>query len=456
MRCLNSPATLNSLEAKIVETAPSDARHILVVNAGDGRLARAIREKVGGEATVSVVTLQPGLVKFVDDFPAAGAKPWDLTWHAAQVSAHGAYDFVVFYQLHEFWHGELHALQVVLAHAKPGAVVWTSFLNAQSPRMIGRFLPPVRLGSYALADPIRFAANVDFASYMDFIVKMGGAIAELWGLLDHNAQKFCHKVPAKRVMWETRGIKVSIGTLADAFLWGAAVTAVAVQLRGGSSAPRAPRVSFSPYSGALFQALMLPYPDEQTNEGTLGAAHFEIEAWRQAPAEKLGTLAQLLVSQAGDADKPRRVLLVGSGWGRDLLLLKRKFPAWDWVGFDHNLELLSLGGKLLGAERATAVGAAMGEALPFGDGEFDLAFSVGYFSSLYEPAARHVAKEVRRVTKGAIYHIEDGRGPDHSMQLKAYSLKAIYSELGSESSVQPVLVDGKPNGLYIVKVALAT
>lgn len=451
MRCVNSPAVLNSLEAKIVETIPADVRHVLIINAGDGRLARALREKRGDAVVTSVVTIQPGMLGLVDDIAGRTDKPWDLAWHEAQVAAHGAYDAVVLYQLHEFWRGELDRIRRVLRLAKPGATVWTSFFNAQSNRMIGRFVPPVQLGFSTLADPTRCIPNIDFASWLDLAGRVGGGITELWGMLDQNAQEFCQKPPAQPVQWEIRGTKVKVGTVADAFLWGAAAVAVAFQLRGGPAVTGTPRASFSPYNANLMQALAMPYPDFQMREGVRAAAQFEADGWRQAPAQKVGQLAKFLLEQAGDAEQPKRVLLVGSGWGRDLLILKAERPKWDWVGYERDSELRDMGQDLLAAAGVTAVGAADSGALPFEDRSFDLVVSLGHFSGLYEPAARELAKEVRRVARGSILHIEDGRGPDQAMQLKTYSLKGVYAEAGVDAAVQPVLANGNPTGMYLLK-----
>lgn len=453
MRSLNSPTVLNALEAKIAESVPADAKHILVVNAGDGRLPRAILAKAP-KAAASVVTVHPRLEKHVDDFSGRSSDPWDLAWHTAQVGKHGAYDYVVFYQLQEFWRGELYQLERVIGLAAPGATVWTSFVNAQSYRMISRFLPPVRLGFSTMADPLRSSTNLDFGSYLDFAGRQGAAITELWGMLDQNAQEYCQKPPAQPAKWELRGVKASVASMADAFLWGASVVAAAMRLPGGEPAPASPKVSYSAYNSNLLQALLLPYPDEQGREGTLGAAMVELKAWRKSPGDKVGPIAKLFINQVGEIDKPKRVLLLGCGWGRDLLLLKRNYPAWDWVGFDHNRDLVALGQDLVAAAGATSVSAEMGEPLPFDDRSFDLVVSLGYYGALYESAARFVAKEVRRVAKGAIYHLEDGRGPDHGLQLKSYSLKAVYSGIGVESSVKPVLVDSAPNGMYMLSATV--
>lgn len=452
MRSLNSPPILNALESKIVETLPTDARHILVVNAGDGRLPRALRDKLGSGVVISLVSLQAGLAREVDDFESPGTQPWDFEWYAARTAAHGAFDAVVLYQMHEFWHGELRQLQRLLGLACPGALVWTSFLNSQANRMIARFLPPIRLGFSSLADPTRLGANIDFASYLDFVSRIGAGLVELWGLLDQNAQEYCQKQPAQPVQWESRGTKVTIGTIADAFLWGAAVVGFAFRLPGGPAAPPAPNVSFSSYGAALLQALTLPYPDLQTSEGVLAGAQFEIEAWRKKPAAELGSLPKLLLDRVGEAGTPRRVLLVGCGWGRDLLWLKRHYPLWEWVGWERRAPLLEMGRELLAEGGVTAVSSDWASPLPFDAGAFDIAISLGCFSTLYEPAARHLAREVRRVTKGAIHHLEDGRGPKQAMQLKSYSLKAVYSEIGCESTVQPVLSQGEPTGMYLLAV----
>lgn len=453
MRCLNSPSILNSLENKIVEGVPVGSRHILIVNAGDGRLGRALQQKLGPDATVSLVTIQPGLRQYVDDFAGAGSEPWEIDWYAARVAAHGAFDYVVFYQLHEYWQGQLHRFQQIVDMAKPGATVWTAFLNAQSQRLISRFLPPVRLGFSSLADPVRLGTNLDFASWLDLSAKLGGSVVELWGMLDRNAQEFCQKQPTQPAQWDVRGVKVSVGTFADAFLWGAAAVGIAFQTAGGDTAPASPKVSFSPYSTNLLQALVLPYPDVQTAEGQLAAASIEMALWRKAPADAVGPMVRILIDQIGGADQSKRVLLVGSGWGRDLLQLKKHYPAWDWVGFERDPEYAAMGNDLVAGAGLTVASAPAGGGLPFGSGEFHIAVSLGHFSGLHEPMARSLAKEMLRVTKGAVYHLEDGRGPEQGLHLTSYSLSAVYSALGAESSVQPVLADGNPTGMYILKVS---
>jgi hypothetical protein len=453
MRCLNSPSILNSLETKIVETTPAGARHVLVVNAGDGRLARAIKEKLGAEAVISVVTIQPGMLGFVDDFPQRSANPWDLAWYASLTQKHGAFDYIVLFQLQEFWHGELHQLHRLLRLAKPGATVWASLLNAQAQRLIARFLPPVRLGFWCLADPVRCVTNIDFASLLDFVGKASGGMTELWGMLDQNAQEFCQKQPGKPVQWDLRGSKVSVGTFADAYLWGAPVVAVAFQTRSTDATAPQPKISYSAYSGNLLQSLLIPYPDYQGREAMLATAELEVEAWAKSPTAEVGSLPRLLIDKIGGVKEPKRVLLLGCGWGRELLALKQQFPAWDWVGIDRDAELVALGKDLVAAGGVATAAVGADGAFPFPERSFDVALSLGCFSAIHEAAAAPVAREALRVSRGSVYHLEDGRGPDQGMQLKSYSLKSVYSEIGSEVVVQPVLVDGAPTGMYILEVA---
>lgn len=437
----------------MAEGVSPQAKHVLVVNAGDGRLPRAIQEKLGAGVRWSIVTLQSGLMRHVTDFDGVGTDAWNMGWHEARVAEHGPYDAVILYQLHEFWRGGLYELHRLFALAKPGAAVWVSMVNAQATRMSSRFLPGSRLGFMTLADPTRAAASIDYASVVDFVIRSEGRLTQVWGLLDAEAQEYCQKKVGHTVTWETRGTKIPIGTLADAFLWGASVTAVAFQTKGGGGPAPTPRISFAPYSASLLQALLVPYPDEQSRDAALCAAQWDVAAWRRAPDKKPGRVIEILLEQIGGREQRRRALIVGVGWGRDLLLMKRSVPAWEWVGVEAEPRLLALGADLRAAESATAVSAAIGESLPFADGSFDIAFSFGCFSTLYEPAAQNLASEMRRVTKGTIHHLEDGRGPEHEIQLKHYSLKNVYLGLGSESHLQPVLVDGKPNGLYFCNVA---
>jgi SAM-dependent methyltransferase len=184
----------------------------------------------------------------------------------------------------------------------------------------------------------------------------------------------------------------------------------------------------------------------------LSSAEIAVAAWRSATQRDLGRLARFFIEQVGDLQQPKRVLLMGCGWGRDLLLLKHHYPTWDWVGYDHNAALVEAGRELLAEANLTAKSAKLGEAMPFADRSFDVVLSLGYFSSLYEPAAQALAKEILRVRNGPVFHLEDGRGAEQGLQLKSYSLKSVYGELGVESVVQPVLVDGSPIGMYLLKI----
>lgn len=453
MRCLNAPGALNALEAKIVESTPAGAVHILVVNAGDGRLVRAVREKSGG-AHVSAVSLNPEFGRYLDDIPNVGTSPWDLEWYEQQVAAYGPFDYVVLYQLQEFWQGGLDQLSRLLALAKPGALVWTSFLNAQSIAAVGRYFPPVRLGAATLADPTRARSNLDFASFVDFANFTGNRLIEVWGMLDAKAHEYCQSQPKEPVQWELRpGVNVTVASIADAFLWGASVVGIGFQIKGGESSIQ-PKVSGSKASTALLQVLLEPYPDIQGRELALFIARREVELWQQQPNDqKLGPLAEFFLQHIGESELPKRVLLVGSGWGGDLLTLKRHRPAWDWVGAEPSAEKAALGKPLLEAAGLQAVTFDPEGTLPFADREFDLVLSLGHFSTIYEPAARHLSKELLRVAKAEIYHLEDARGPDVSLQLKQYSLQNVYAEHGKQATLQPVLVQGKPSGRYLLKVS---
>jgi hypothetical protein len=162
------------------------------------------------------------------------------------------------------------------------------------------------------------------------------------------------------------------------------------------------------------------------------------------------------VEQVGGAQESKRVLLLGAGWGRDILLLKRQYPTWDWVGFEHRAALAALGQSLLSKEGLSVATAPLGERMPFEDRSFDVVLSLGYFSTVYEPAGKALANETLRVARGTVYHLEDGRGPDQSMQLHAYSLNGAYAALGAEALTSPVLIDGTATGMYMVKLNAPT
>ena len=51
----NTPHILNALEEKILQTTSNDSKHIGIVGAGDGKLARSFQKKCGAQLKISLI-----------------------------------------------------------------------------------------------------------------------------------------------------------------------------------------------------------------------------------------------------------------------------------------------------------------------------------------------------------------------------------------------------------------
>jgi ubiquinone/menaquinone biosynthesis C-methylase UbiE len=126
---------------------------------------------------------------------------------------------------------------------------------------------------------------------------------------------------------------------------------------------------------------------------------------------------KLMVEQIAPAPG-ERVLEVGCGTGTLLLELKRAQPAVEVTGLDPDPKALALARRK--AERAgvsIALDEGFGDALPYGDGTFDVVASSFMYHHLKAEEKAGMLREVRRVLKpGGRFHYADFAGPSAGSQ----------------------------------------
>ena len=115
---------------------------------------------------------------------------------------------------------------------------------------------------------------------------------------------------------------------------------------------------------------------------------------------------------------------------KSYLIDVRTKPEWEFTGIENSLYKIEASKKLTDEPPPNIQYFNPEEALSFQDSEFDVTFTLGYFSTIHSTLAKTLSKELLRVTKGNIYHLEDGRGPNFSLKLIQYSLKSIYKDFG--------------------------
>ncbi len=458
MRCKNSPPILNALEEKIIELVNDDVKHVAIVGAGDGRLARSLQDKYGKKVKLSLVEPQAKLHTYLDDFKNLGSDPWDLSWYEKRVKANGPFDSLIFYQIHNYWKGNLSSLQSILSMLNEGGHGWITFLNGLSRKALEHFLPP-KIASYSrLMHPIRTASMTDYASWSSYLVTINALIDAVWGLLDKDAFDICQekKLPSEEnpLNWDMNGLQLKVQTFADAYLWGASFLGLKFHIdKKSENGIGTPQFSGTSYSPPLFQALLDPYPETAIVNDEAFSTKIEVEKWNNRPDDKLNPLGDFLLQQIDDHSKIKKVLILGASWGKDLILFKKTKPDWEITGIEDAHYKVEAAKNLTGDENPKIQFFNPEEPLPFEDQTFDITISLGYFSKIHAPLARVVVKDLLRVTRGSIYHLEDARGPEFSLKLIQYSLSSIYQELSHESTTQPVLMKEKQTGLYLLKVS---
>lgn len=457
MRSINSLSIYNPLEEKILASVPSSARHVAVVGDGDGRLARAIREKLGSGVRIFVAEHRAVLRKYLDDFEDVLANPWDVGSFEAEVQKHGAFDLMIFYGMHEYWSGQVRLFQRLLGFSRPNGVLWVTFINSSALRLIEKELPPLRLSADALASPYRRWGRMDYASWMAGGSMFNTRIDSVWGLFDHASFQYCENPAASgSADWDIRGLKIHARTPAEVVHWGAAYVGIQMTVQPDSSPAESVQAlggaAFTPH---LYQSLVDPFPEAGSDEPELAWAEAELRTLRgNRDSLRPSQMVEFVLGLVEDAESARDVLVLGAGWGRDVYMIRKARPQWSCSGVEPVKELVAMGDEFRREEGIRVEPVTLGENLPFPDKSFDFVFSLGFMSRLYDQAALALVKEVLRVGRRTVYHLEDQRGPDESVKLKINSLPAIYSGLGRTAEPRPVLVKGQDTGLAFFQVTI--
>ena len=454
MRCLNSLPVLNVLEKNLCESISADASHVALINPGDGRLARALREVLDSrDVTFTLVEPRRRLHRYLDDFTDVGEDPWDADWLEQRAKQHGPFDSLIFYQLNEIWRGEISSFRRILDLLSPAGRCTVCFVNSSAFRFLEPDLPPVAVTPQALVHPLRTDARIDYNNWLALSAILDARLHSIWGLLDKEAYEFCQNAKeAKTIKLQRKGLTVEISSIADAFYWGASVVAFETGRPQSGAAESQTRFSLVPYQDFQFQSILLPYPDLYEAEADILTSEREAAAWKANPVNEIGNLVSFFVSEMESANTVESVLVIGCGWGKDVILFKRERPRWKWFGADPSKRRLEIGAEFLAAEGIETKAIDPEEALPFQDGEFDVVISAGYFSRIHPPLARHVAAEALRVARKAVFSLENKRGPQAALSLKRYSLVDVFQSIGAEPSTKPVLANQKPTDLYLLWV----
>ncbi|MBI4659565.1 MAG: class I SAM-dependent methyltransferase [Verrucomicrobia bacterium] len=428
-----------------------------VVGDGDGRLARAIREKLGAGARLFVVEHRVGLHKYLGDFDDVEADPWRVEAFATEAQRHGLFDLLIFYGLHEYWRGQFRRFQQLLELSKPKGTLWVTFVNSSALRYLEKELPPLRLAADALAAPSRFWSRVDYASWIACGAMLNTCIESVWGLFDHASFQYCEN-PTKAQMaeWEIRGVKVQARTPVEIVHWGAAYVGIQMVVqpdpRLDDVAQAMGGVAFNPH---LFQSLVDPFPEVGNEESALAWAETELRTLRASrDSLRPSQLIEFMLGLVDESESVRDVLVLGAGWGRDVYFLKKARPLWNCTGVELSKELISIGSVLCHEEGIRVEPFSLGDKLPFADKSFDVILSFGFMSKLYDQAALPLVKELLRVGRKQIYQLEDSRGPEEAPKLKLNSLPSIYAQFERGAEPKPVLIQGKNSGFIFYKVTI--
>ncbi len=460
MSCLNAIQGLNALELQMVESAPAEAKHVAIIGAGDGRLGRAIKEKLGDDTSLTLVESRESLLKYLNDFEGVGNEAFDVNWFKEQVSQKGPIDYLIYYSIHEYWQANLTDFRLILDQLSESGKAWVSFLNSHARNMLPYFLPQ-RVGSYTgLAQPARNASTVDYASWVAFLNVIGQTIETTWALLDPEAFEYCQaiakpegKKPAD-LEFDVQGIKMGIRNPQDAYMWGGVFIGLLVSPKKDEDSTASPSFKAAAFNPLLFQALIVPYPENAYRQVNDFMTETQVLNWKEKPEAEPNKVSKFLIDTIAEVGDVQSVLILGAGWGKDVFLFNREKPDWKVTGLDVSQHRASYAEEAFGKGTVDVSYFDPEDALPYDDGSFDVILTTGFLSNCHAPLVNHLVEQCMRVAKKAIFHFEDARGPSQSLLLKSLSLSEAYKLQGEEEklSMNPVLLDEKQSGLMLARL----
>ena len=458
MPCLNAIAGLNPLEQFIVQSIPDTARHVAVVRAGDGRLARAVRATLSADAEVCVVESRPELHAYLDDFDAAQVSTGyelDPSWYQAKVAERGLpFDWIIFYNLHEYWGGHTASFYQILQTLAPKGSCWVNYLNATCVPILQKRLASGSHGSLQLGDPLNAAPQFDLGAWAAFLNTSGFLLEQLWGALEPVSYAFLGNKAKTPTELRLGNLALPVANATDAFALGGMVHALQFRRRQEIELERQPRVNACQLNGLTVQSFLLPYPDLDEQQQNHFQTLREIAAWQSENHPPFSPTMTAFLGELARLGDVQRVLYVGSGWGRDLLLLSQWKTDWEWTGIESDAFAVEQGSHALASEALNLHHFDPAAPLPFEDGAFDLVITTGYFSRIHLPLARQLLPELIRVASKHLCHLEDSRGPDLSIYTKLVPLPMLYQQSGRKAHAQPLLVNNQPSGVYVLQCAL--
>ncbi len=170
----------------------------------------------------------------------------------------------------------------------------------------------------------------------------------------------------------------------------------------------------------------------------------EGQAGRSARAE---WLADRLASY-----RPRSILEVGCGYGKQLARLRERLGDIPMVGVDFSPTQLDQARRYLGDAPSVRLVLGSGDRLPFAPGSFDLVFSSAVILHNPPPIAEAIRREIVRVAARWAAHNED---TDVTYNRYGYDTAAWYREQGialAESGPIPVDPAGSPSQFCVARL----
>lgn len=133
--------------------------------------------------------------------------------------------------------------------------------------------------------------------------------------------------------------------------------------------------------------------------------------------------------------KPKTILEVGCGFGRNIKFLLENNIKSQITGVDISPKMIELAKKYVGKDKVKLLVADAKE-LPFADREFDAVLVHGVFMHVKPEDIQETIREVLRVTKKYLINVEQNYLPSESEGGRKYtfvhSYKKLYRSLGAD------------------------
>lgn len=408
--------TLNVVEKYLVESLQEEKyKKILIWSCHNGRLGEVIREHVNSD--VYLVGVEES-EQYIEDANQYLDKVIHQALNQFSLPSEETFDCIIYNDIHYYLTDPIYNLDKNLSLLNRGGDLFFTFFNSQHYKQIQDL---VRYGLsnqlFLFGGVSKQFFNLDFFKFV--MDQLSLPIIDIMGLSE-DLYFMWHEIKPNIKMGTLGQLKIQNQLQLFNFL--SIYYLIKVSYKDKDKAIRKPRIRAQSYSMDDLQAIL--YKDLTDYWKQSGKYYYFAQApylYDGNPQQAETTYYANLLAEL----KPKKVLEVGCGYGRNLKELKKVYPDCEIYGIDISTTQLENARDYLEEEEPHLFQYEEGQKLPFDDNSFDLVFTSGVLCIMYPEVVDEICTDMLRVSSKYVVHNEDMKVEDFRFFVHDYI--AIYN-----------------------------